>query len=56
MEIDQNVLDAILNSTNKRLLWAFVRKENNVMAVPYTEEQCIWLSSSDVQNPSDVEI
>lgn len=56
MEIDRTVLDAILD-TNKRLLWAFVANEaGDVRAVPYSEDQVIWMSESDVLREQDVEI
>ncbi len=55
-EIDRNILEAILE-TDKRLLWAFVRGENgDVRAIPYSEEQVIWMSEKDVLQPDDVEI
>lgn len=54
--LDHEVLDAVL-STNKRLLWAFVRsEEGDIMAVPYSEDRVIWLAESDVQQPDDVEV
>jgi len=56
MEIDQDTLDAIL-STNKRLLWAFVRGcDGNIMAVPYDESRVVWLLDSDLHQPNDVEV
>lgn len=56
MELDRNVLDAIVD-TNKRLLWAFVRGSNDdVRAVPYSEERVIWLSEEDVLKERDVEV
>jgi hypothetical protein len=56
MEVDKNILDAIIG-TDKRLLWAFIRKEDgSIIAVPYTEEQVIWMSESDVRREQDVEI
>lgn len=55
MEIDRDVLDAVL-STNKRLLWAFIRNGKDVRAIPYDESRVIWLAESDVQQPDEVEI
>lgn len=57
MEIDQDVLDAVIDS-NKRLLWAFVRgtTHGTVRAVPYSEERVIWLAESDIIKEQDVEI
>jgi hypothetical protein len=56
MEIDQQVLDAVVE-TNKRLLWAFVRGEGgDVRAVPYSEDHVIWLSESDITKEREVEI
>lgn len=56
LEIDRMVLDAVVD-TNKRLLWAFVRGANgDVRAIPYSEEQVIWMAESDVVKEQDVEI
>jgi hypothetical protein len=56
MEIDREVLDAIVN-TNKRLLWAFIRnRSGDIRAVPYSESHVIWLAESDVLQERDVEI
>ncbi len=56
LEIDHEILDAILG-TDKRLLWAFVRNEaGDVRAVPYSEERVIWLSDEDIVKEQDVEI
>lgn len=56
MEIDQDVLEAIVE-TNKRLLWAFVRGErNDIRAVPYSEDRVIWLAEEDLRKEQDVEI
>jgi hypothetical protein len=56
MLIDSEILDAIL-STDKRLLWAFVRgSEGDVMAMPFSEEQCIWILESDILREADVEV
>lgn len=55
--IDREVLDAILSGKNKRLLWAFVANEaGDVQAVPYTEEECVWMQESDVTRPEEVEL
>lgn len=56
MEIDRCVLDAVVDGTSKRLLWAFVRKGDVVMAVPYSEEHVIWMSVDDVMSPDEVEM
>lgn len=56
MLIDAEVLDAIL-STDKRLLWAFVRgAEGTIQACPFSETEVIWMQESDVVQPEDVEI
>lgn len=56
MEIDRAVLDAIV-STDKRLLWAFIKNPvGDIVAVPYSEEQVIWMSESDIRTEQDVEI
>lgn len=56
MEIDHNVLDAIVD-TNRRLLWAFVKGEcGDVRAVPYDESHVIWMSEADILSEQDVEI
>lgn len=54
-EFDQNVLEAVL-SANKRVLWAFVKKGVDVMAVPYDESRCIWLEASDIPELDDIEV
>lgn len=55
-EIDKNILEAIVD-TKKRLLWAFVEgAEGDVRAVPYSEEQVIWMSEEDVVREQDVEL
>lgn len=55
LEINRAVLNAIVD-TNKRLLWAFVRKGADLRAVPYTEAEVIWMAESDVLRAQDVEI
>ena len=56
LEIDREILDAVVD-TNKRLLWAFVRGDGgDVRAVPYSEEQVIWMADSDVVKERDVEV
>ena len=55
LELDATVLQAIV-STNKRVLWAFIKKSGNIMAVPYSEEQCIWMTEADVMQPEEVEL
>ena len=57
MFIDSEVLDAIL-STDKRLLWAFIRNEGNddVQACPFSEAEVIWMTEADVLQEKDVEI
>lgn len=55
-EIDRIVLDAVID-TNKRLLWAFVLGRNgDIRAVPYSEEEVIWMAESDIVREQDVEI
>ena len=57
IEIPTEMLDAVLESGSKRVLWAFVRGENkDIMAVPYDEEHVIWMAESDVVRPEDVEV
>ena len=54
--LDRDVLDAVLN-TNQRLLWAFVRSaEDDIMAVPYSEDRVVWLEESDIRRPNEVEV
>jgi len=56
VEIDAEILREIVNPT-KRLLWAFVKKDGDVMPVAYSEAQCIWLSDDDLvrtEAPNDV--
>jgi hypothetical protein len=55
MFIDSEVLDAIL-STDKRLLWAFIRNGEDVQACPFSEEEVIWMTEHDVVREQDVEI
>jgi hypothetical protein len=55
MELDRGVLDAIME-TNSRLLWAFMRDGDTVRAVPYSEDQVIWMAESDILKEQDVEI
>ncbi len=56
VEISCEVLDAVVD-TQKRLLWAFVRNDvGNVMAVPYSEHEVIWMAEKDVLQPEDVEL
>jgi hypothetical protein len=56
LEIDTSVLDAVLN-TNVRILWAFEADgHGGITLVPHTEESCIWMSSSDVVLPEEVEL
>jgi hypothetical protein len=40
--IDQSVILAI-TEPGKRALWAFIEKDGVVQAVPYDENQVIWL-------------
>ena len=42
-EIDLGVLDAVVTSDNKRLLWRFIRDGARVRPVALTEKQVIWL-------------
>jgi hypothetical protein len=56
MEIDRAILDALIDG-DKRLLWAFVRGERgDVRAVPYSEEQVIWMAESDILKEKEVEL
>jgi hypothetical protein len=55
-EIDHAILDALIDG-DKRLLWAFVHGEHgDVRAVPYSEEQVIWMAESDVLKEKEVEL
>jgi hypothetical protein len=42
-EIDLGILDAVVTSDNKRLLWRFVRDGARVRPVALTEKQVIWI-------------
>ena len=56
IEIDAEVLREIVDPT-KRLLWAFIKKDGDVMPVAYSEDRCIWLSDDDLvraEVPNDV--
>lgn len=53
--IDRVILDAIVE-TDKRLLWAFVHKGDEVRAMPYSESEVIWMTEDDVVKEQDVEI
>jgi hypothetical protein len=55
MEIDRAVLNAIVD-TNKRLLWAFVVKDGDIRAMPYTEAEVIWMAETDILKEQDVEL
>lgn len=52
-EIDLGVLDAVVTSDNKRLLWRFVRDGARVRPVALTEKQVIWIDSSEVVSSED---
>ena len=56
MLIREDMLDALTDATNKRLLWAFVSKGEDIMAVPYTEDKVIWMAESDILQPHEVEV
>lgn len=43
-EIDLAVLDAIVTSGNKRLLWRFTRHSSRVQPTAISESDCIWLT------------
>ena len=43
-EIDLGVLDAIVSSGDKRLLWRFTQRGNRVQPVAVSESDCIWLT------------
>jgi hypothetical protein len=42
-EIDLAVLDVVITSGNKRLLWRFTRQGSRIQPVVLTEKQVIWL-------------
>jgi hypothetical protein len=47
MEIDGEILKSIVNP-DARLLWAFVKKGNDIQPVPYDETHCVWLTDEDL--------
>jgi hypothetical protein len=47
-EISREILDAIV-SDNQRVLWAFIKRDGQIMAVPYDESRVIWLQDSDLE-------
>lgn len=55
VEIDCALLDVVLGK-NSRVLWAFISKDDRIMAVPYGEDQCIWMTPEDVMQPNEVEV
>ena len=46
-EIDADILDAIVNP-DKRLLWAFIKKDHDIRPVAYSEDKVIWLTDEDL--------
>jgi hypothetical protein len=46
-EIDAAVLEAIV-SPEARVLWAFVKKGNDIHPVAYSEDRVIWLTDEDL--------
>jgi len=46
-EIDASVMEAIVN-TDARLLWAFIKKGNDIAPVAYSEDRVIWLADEDL--------
>lgn len=55
-EVDWDILKAIFD-TDRRLLWAFITNAyGDLQAVPYTEQEVIWMAESDVLREQDVEI
>jgi len=46
-KIDIGVLLAVID-TDKRYLWQFVKKDGIVQAVPYSEEQIIWIDRKEI--------
>jgi hypothetical protein len=56
LELDQDVLEAV-TGTDRRLLWAFIKGDGgDVRAVPFTEEECVWLTESDLHDERDIEV
>lgn len=51
-QINTTVLDAIV-SRNCRVLWAFVEKDGEIRAVPYTEDQVIWIEPRDLEREDE---
>jgi ABC-type Zn uptake system ZnuABC Zn-binding protein ZnuA len=46
-ELDGEVLKAIV-SPDKRLLWAFIKKDHDIRPVAYSEDKVIWLTDEDL--------
>ena len=42
-EIDLAVLDVVITSGNKRLLWRFTKRGSSIQPIALTENQVIWL-------------
>lgn len=57
MTVDPELLDIIVDA-ERRVLWGFMRdaKTGDVRAIPYTEDQVIWMTDKDVLQPEDVEL
>ena len=45
-KIDMDVFLAMVNP-NARILWRFIDKDGVIQAVPYTEEQVIWIDKGN---------
>lgn len=52
-EVEAEVLTSIVNPNN-RLLWAFIEKDGRIQAVPYSEEQVLWMQESDLSKEEDL--
>ena len=52
LALDGEVLKDMMDPS-KRLLWAFVRKDNDVQPCAYSEEHCIWLQDSDLERSAN---
>ena len=52
LALDGEVLKSMLTPSN-RLLWAFVRKGDDVMPIAYDETRVIWLEDTDFARKGD---
>lgn len=52
-ELDGEILKAIV-SPDKRLLWAFIKKDHDIRPIAFSEDKVIWLLPDEVE--SEVEV